>query len=153
MARRLPSQPPVLPGFSYVHVLGSGGFADLQHHEIAAGVQPHQERCQLLQALQIFPVGALGAGLQAFGAGDARQMVMNDQSGGKNRMIICTDRIAAAAAQGAEMAANSADIERNAYRSALSGLQNARAKVASDPHMGNAERAEAISSIEKSSMR
>ncbi|AYF98831.1 serine/threonine-protein kinase [Protaetiibacter intestinalis] len=29
MARRLPSQPPVLPGFSYVHVLGSGGFADV----------------------------------------------------------------------------------------------------------------------------
>jgi bla regulator protein BlaR1 len=86
----------------------------------------------------------------ACGAGDARQMVMNDQSGGKNRMIICTDRIAAAAAQGAEMAANSADIERNAYRSALSGLQNARAKVASDPHMGSAERAEAMSSIDES---
>ncbi|MDQ1573063.1 MAG: hypothetical protein QOH44_622 [Actinomycetota bacterium] len=29
MARRLPSQPPVLPGFSHVHVLGSGGFADV----------------------------------------------------------------------------------------------------------------------------
>lgn len=29
MARRLPSQPPVLPGFSFVHVLGSGGFADV----------------------------------------------------------------------------------------------------------------------------
>lgn len=29
MSRRLPSQPPVLPGFSFVHVLGSGGFADV----------------------------------------------------------------------------------------------------------------------------
>ncbi|UDF13696.1 serine/threonine protein kinase [Antiquaquibacter oligotrophicus] len=29
MARRLPSQPPILPGFSHVHVLGSGGFADV----------------------------------------------------------------------------------------------------------------------------
>jgi tRNA A-37 threonylcarbamoyl transferase component Bud32 len=29
MARRLPSQPPSLPGFSYLHVLGSGGFADV----------------------------------------------------------------------------------------------------------------------------
>lgn len=29
MAKRLPSQPPVLPGFSFVHILGSGGFADV----------------------------------------------------------------------------------------------------------------------------
>lgn len=31
--RRLPSQPPVLPGFSHVHVLGSGGFADVFLYE------------------------------------------------------------------------------------------------------------------------
>jgi serine/threonine protein kinase len=33
VARRLPSQPPVLPGFSFVHVLGSGGFADVFLYE------------------------------------------------------------------------------------------------------------------------
>lgn len=33
MSRRLPSQPPVLPGFSYVRVLGSGGFADVFLYE------------------------------------------------------------------------------------------------------------------------
>ncbi|MBX3098141.1 MAG: serine/threonine protein kinase [Salinibacterium sp.] len=33
MARRLPSQPPVLPGFAHVHVLGSGGFADVFLYE------------------------------------------------------------------------------------------------------------------------
>jgi hypothetical protein len=33
MARRLPSTPPVLPGFSPVHVLGSGGFADVFLYE------------------------------------------------------------------------------------------------------------------------
>jgi serine/threonine protein kinase len=33
MVRRLPSQPPVLPGFSHVHVLGSGGFADVFLYE------------------------------------------------------------------------------------------------------------------------
>jgi serine/threonine protein kinase len=33
MARRLPSQPPVLPGFSHVHALGSGGFADVFLYE------------------------------------------------------------------------------------------------------------------------
>lgn len=33
MARRLPSQPPNLPGFSFVRVLGSGGFADVFLYE------------------------------------------------------------------------------------------------------------------------
>lgn len=33
MARRLPSQPPVLPGFSNVRILGSGGFADVFLYE------------------------------------------------------------------------------------------------------------------------
>jgi len=32
-SRRLPSQPPVLPGFSFVRVLGSGGFADVFLYE------------------------------------------------------------------------------------------------------------------------
>jgi eukaryotic-like serine/threonine-protein kinase len=33
VARRLPSQPPTLPGFSHVHILGSGGFADVFLYE------------------------------------------------------------------------------------------------------------------------
>ena len=33
MPRRLPSRPPVLPGFTHVHVLGSGGFADVFLYE------------------------------------------------------------------------------------------------------------------------
>jgi serine/threonine protein kinase len=33
VARRLPSEPPTLPGFSYVHFLGSGGFADVFLYE------------------------------------------------------------------------------------------------------------------------
>jgi serine/threonine protein kinase len=33
MARRLPSQPPTLPGFSYIHILGSGGSADVFLYE------------------------------------------------------------------------------------------------------------------------
>ncbi|NNC13216.1 serine/threonine protein kinase [Planctomonas sp. JC2975] len=33
MAKRLPSAPPVLPGFSYVRALGSGGFADVFLYE------------------------------------------------------------------------------------------------------------------------
>ena len=33
MTRRLPSQPPQLPGFSFVRILGSGGFADVFLYE------------------------------------------------------------------------------------------------------------------------
>jgi eukaryotic-like serine/threonine-protein kinase len=33
VARRLPSQPPILPGFSHLHVLGAGGFADVFLYE------------------------------------------------------------------------------------------------------------------------
>ncbi|MET0933839.1 MAG: serine/threonine-protein kinase [Mycetocola sp.] len=33
MSRRLPSQPPQLPGFSFVRILGSGGFADVFLYE------------------------------------------------------------------------------------------------------------------------
>lgn len=33
MARRLPSQPPNLPGFSFIRILGSGGFADVFLYE------------------------------------------------------------------------------------------------------------------------
>ena len=33
MARRLPSQPPTLPGFSHLHILGAGGFADVFLYE------------------------------------------------------------------------------------------------------------------------
>ena len=33
VARRLPSSPPILPGFSHIHLLGSGGFADVFLYE------------------------------------------------------------------------------------------------------------------------
>ncbi|ERG63717.1 hypothetical protein L332_04515 [Agrococcus pavilionensis RW1] len=33
MARRLPSAPPVLPGYSHLHVLGTGGYADVFLYE------------------------------------------------------------------------------------------------------------------------
>ncbi|WP_430593406.1 serine/threonine-protein kinase [Humidisolicoccus flavus] len=33
MARRLPSSPPVLPGFAHLHIVGTGGFADVFLYE------------------------------------------------------------------------------------------------------------------------
>lgn len=40
MARRLPSAPPVLPGFSHLHVLGTGGYADVFLYEQALPRRP-----------------------------------------------------------------------------------------------------------------
>lgn len=70
--------------------------------------------------------------------GDGKQMVWHDEKDGKHRIIICRNRIehaaklaandgARAAREAAMVKANSADIERNAYRSALRGLRDARA--------------------------
>ncbi|MBY8827279.1 M56 family metallopeptidase [Hephaestia mangrovi] len=84
------------------------------------------------------------------GRADAKQMVIHDQSGGRNRIIICNDRIAMVAAKASGMAVNSAEIERNAYRSALAGLQTARSKVMSDQRLGAEERDQALRSIDES---
>jgi eukaryotic-like serine/threonine-protein kinase len=40
MARRLPSAPPVLPGYSHLHVLGTGGYADVFLYEQALPRRP-----------------------------------------------------------------------------------------------------------------
>jgi len=84
------------------------------------------------------------------GGGDAQQVVISDRSGGRNRIVICQDRIAAMAAKGAQVAVNAAEIERNAYRSALAGLQAARGKVEADARLSAEERRDALSSIDDS---
>jgi len=82
------------------------------------------------------------------GSGDGNQLVINDQSGGRNRIVICQDRIAEVASRGASV--DTAAIERNAYRSALAGLQTARSKVSSDAQLSEDERRDALSSIDDS---
>lgn len=75
-------------------------------------------------------------------------MVIKHRSSGQQRIIVCTDRIAAAAAKGAEMAANSKDIERNAYSHALDGLHRSRANVMAAAAMTAAQRKEALAGID-----
>uniref|UniRef100_UPI0035CABF75 M56 family metallopeptidase n=1 Tax=uncultured Sphingomonas sp. TaxID=158754 RepID=UPI0035CABF75 len=65
--------------------------------------------------------------------GKTTAMVIRDRHDGARRVVVCTDRIAIAAARGAEMAANSSAMERNAYVRALDGLRRSRARmIASD---------------------
>jgi hypothetical protein len=77
------------------------------------------------------------------------QMVMNESKDGKHRIIICTDRIERVARESAAVAANSADIQRKAYRSALDGLHRARAGVAGNMSMAAEARAEALKGIDE----
>ena len=75
-------------------------------------------------------------------------MVIKERSAIRQRIIICTDWIAAAAAKGAAMAANSKDMERNAYSHALDGLNRSRAHVMASAAMTAAQRKEALAGID-----
>jgi beta-lactamase regulating signal transducer with metallopeptidase domain len=84
------------------------------------------------------------------GDGERHQMVLNEKKDGKRVIIICTNRIERVAREGAAMAANAKDIERNAYRSALAGLRSAQERMRSDTRMGEDARKEAIQAIDQS---
>ncbi|AOH83908.1 hypothetical protein AWL63_07965 [Sphingomonas panacis] len=82
--------------------------------------------------------------------GADRPMVIKEEHGGKRSITVCTDRIERAASRGAELAANSAAIQRTAYRSALDGLRRARASVTDNAHMPTDARREALQAIDAS---
>jgi len=84
------------------------------------------------------------------GDGERHQMVLNEKRDGKRVMIICTNRIERVAREGAAVAANAKDIERNAYRSALAGLRSAQERMRSDTRMGEEARKEAVLAIDQS---
>jgi len=81
--------------------------------------------------------------------GDGKQMVINEQKGDTRRIIICTNRIAQAAAEGERVAANSAGIERSALRSALAGLRSARLSLEKERTMSLEARTEALKGIDQ----
>jgi hypothetical protein len=84
------------------------------------------------------------------GDGERHQMVLNEKRDGKRVIIICTNRIERVAREGAAMAANAKDIERNAYRSALQGLRSVREPMASNQQMKGDFRREALQAIDQS---
>ncbi|MEG3166072.1 M56 family metallopeptidase [Sphingomonas sp. PB2P19] len=81
--------------------------------------------------------------------GDAKQMVIHRQQGARKIMIICSNRIEKAAADGAQLAANSKDIERSALRSAITGLRSARAGIVGNMSMSAEQRAQALAGIDE----
>ncbi|MDF0489731.1 M56 family metallopeptidase [Sphingomonas sp. H39-1-10] len=82
--------------------------------------------------------------------GPDKPTVIREEHDGKRSITICTDRIERAAARGAELAAKSAVIQRNAYRSALVGLRRARVTIMGNTHMPDDARRDALRSIEGS---
>jgi beta-lactamase regulating signal transducer with metallopeptidase domain len=83
-------------------------------------------------------------------SGDQKEMVRNDMRDGKHRIIICTNRIERAASEGAAVAANSRQIERNAYRTALNGLRTAQERLRANRSMSEEARKEASAAIGES---
>lgn len=61
--------------------------------------------------------------------GDLRSVVVSRNEAGKKIITICSNRIKIMAEKGAALAANSNDIERKAYSSALAGLRGARTQI------------------------
>ncbi|CAN5261968.1 hypothetical protein BH10PSE15_BH10PSE15_11390 [soil metagenome] len=95
-------------------------------------------------------VGNLPRITSASCGGADRPMVIREEHGGKRSMTICTDRIERAASRSAELAANSAALQRSAYRSALDGLRRARANLADDAHMPADARRQSLQAIDVS---
>lgn len=81
--------------------------------------------------------------------GSEKQIVVNSHDGKQRLMIICTNRIAKMASEGAAMAANGKDIERHALESALAGLRSARAVIAANTGMSAEQRTEALAGIDE----
>ncbi len=85
------------------------------------------------------------------GDGDRHPLVLNEKNkDGKSVLIICSNRIEPVTQQGAALAANSKDIELDAYRSALAGLRTAQQRMLTDTKVGEKGREEAIKVIDKS---
>ena len=84
------------------------------------------------------------------GDGERHQTVLNEKRAGKRVIIICTNRIERLAREGAAVAANEKDIERNAYRSALAGLRSAQERMRADARLSEEARKQAVQAIGES---
>ncbi|PZQ60071.1 MAG: peptidase M56 [Sphingomonas taxi] len=82
-------------------------------------------------------------------ASGERQMVVSTGTGASRTTVICTDRIERVAAEGARAAVDARRIERQSLRTALSGLQSARAGMVGNPHLSDEQRRHALAGIDE----
>lgn len=153
-----PPAPPVIAKHKRVIIRGKDGkiqTIDVKGDEdleaaIARAIPDKKVRVYLRETPEIIAGNCEGLGE---GSGS---LVRTKKVDGKVRTIICTREITQLtaeaqrkAADAAELAANSHDIERNAMRSALSGLRTARASIQGNADMSAEARAEALKGIDK----
>lgn len=81
--------------------------------------------------------------------GSRREMVIQSSKGGKRTMVVCTNRIEAAAAEGVRVAAKSKAIRAQAMASALASLDTARASIRAQRDMSSEQRRAALAGIDE----
>lgn len=77
-------------------------------------------------------------------SGTDKDLVINDVKDGKQRIVICTDRVKRLASNTSVKIIDSAEIERKAYRAALDGLRSARTRMSAKTGPGQSEAVNAI---------
>ncbi|PAV67653.1 hypothetical protein WR25_05505 [Diploscapter pachys] len=80
--------------------------------------------------------------------GGPRQLVVHTTRAGKRAMIVCTNRIEAAATAGAMASAHAAVVKRDALQTALSSVMVTRASIANNASIPPADRASALKDID-----
>lgn len=81
--------------------------------------------------------------------GGPNQLVLHSEKGDRRVIVICRNRVAAAAEAGVAAAAQSREIRRQALTSALAGLRSARAGIEANVDMQASDRAAALSGIDQ----
>ena len=81
--------------------------------------------------------------------GGPRQLVIHTTRAGKRAMIVCTNRINAAAAAAAAVSANASVVHRDAIRTALASVAATRANIAANASIPPADRASALKDIDE----
>ncbi|MFM9829211.1 MAG: M56 family metallopeptidase [Sphingomonas sp.] len=82
-------------------------------------------------------------------AGKRGERIIHEQKDGKRRIILCMNRIHKLAIEQAQLAGNSADIERRAYQSALDGVRAARDRMAANSDLAADARKEALTALDQ----
>ncbi len=82
-------------------------------------------------------------------AGKAGQQIIEEQKEGQRRIILCRNRIHKLAIEHAQLAANSASIQRRAYQSALDGVRAARDRMAANSGLAADARAQALTALDQ----
>ncbi|WP_425229385.1 M56 family metallopeptidase [Sphingomonas sp.] len=80
---------------------------------------------------------------------DAGPMVETSEHRGRQRIVICRNRVERQAREGAELAANADTIERQARASALAGVERARVSIEADRNLTAEQKREALAGLDE----